>query len=59
MAATAKRLTRSRVRTARNERHKVNQGELRQDRDEWRWRAERLLADLKRGGVVAVLEPGC
>jgi hypothetical protein len=28
---------------------KVNQGELRQDRDEWRWRAERLLADLQRG----------
>jgi hypothetical protein len=28
---------------------KVNQNELRQDRDEWRWRAERLLADLQRG----------
>ncbi len=28
---------------------KVNQDELRQDRDEWRWRAERLLADLQRG----------
>jgi hypothetical protein len=28
---------------------KVNQEELRQDRDEWRWRAERLLADLQRG----------
>jgi hypothetical protein len=28
---------------------KVNQDELRQDRDEWRWRAERLLADLHRG----------
>jgi chromosome condensin MukBEF ATPase and DNA-binding subunit MukB len=28
---------------------KVNQDELRQDRDEWRWRAERLLADLERG----------
>ena len=25
-----------------------NQDELRQDRDEWRWRAERLLADLQR-----------
>jgi hypothetical protein len=28
---------------------KVNFAELRQDRDEWRWRAERLLADLQRG----------
>ena len=28
---------------------KVNQDELRQDRDEWRWRSERLLADLQRG----------
>ncbi len=28
---------------------KVNQDELRQDRDEWRWRAECLLADLQRG----------
>jgi hypothetical protein len=28
---------------------KVSQDELRQDRDEWRWRAERLLADLQRG----------
>jgi hypothetical protein len=28
---------------------KVNQDELRQDRDEWRWRAEHLLADLQRG----------
>jgi hypothetical protein len=28
---------------------KVNQDELRQDHDEWRWRAERLLADLQRG----------
>jgi hypothetical protein len=28
---------------------KVNFDELRQDRDEWRWRAERLLADLQRG----------
>jgi hypothetical protein len=27
----------------------MNQDELRQDRDEWRWRAERLLADLQRG----------
>jgi hypothetical protein len=27
----------------------VNQYELSQDRDEWRWRAERLLADLQRG----------
>jgi chromosome condensin MukBEF ATPase and DNA-binding subunit MukB len=27
----------------------VNQDELRRDRDEWRWRAERLLADLQRG----------
>jgi hypothetical protein len=27
----------------------VNQDELRHDRDEWRWRAERLLADLQRG----------
>ena len=30
---------------------KVNQDELRQDRDEWRWRAERLLADLQRGAL--------
>jgi hypothetical protein len=29
---------------------KVNQDELRRDRDEWRWRAERLLAD-QEGGV--------
>jgi hypothetical protein len=28
---------------------KVNQDELRRDRDEWRWRAERLLADQGRG----------
>ncbi len=28
---------------------KVNQDELRQDRDEWRWRAERLLAHLQLG----------
>ena len=28
---------------------KVNQDELRRDRDEWRWRAERLLVDLQRG----------
>ena len=28
---------------------KVNQDELRHDRDEWRWRAERLLADRERG----------
>jgi hypothetical protein len=28
---------------------KLNQDELRRDRDEWRWRAERLLADLQRG----------
>jgi hypothetical protein len=28
---------------------KVNQDELRRDRDEWRWRAECLLADLQRG----------
>ena len=28
---------------------KVNFDELRQDRDEWRWRAEHLLADLQRG----------
>jgi FtsZ-binding cell division protein ZapB len=28
---------------------KVNQDELRRDRDEWRWRAEHLLADLQRG----------
>jgi chromosome segregation ATPase len=27
----------------------VSQDELRRDRDEWRWRAERLLADLQRG----------
>jgi hypothetical protein len=39
---------------------KVNQDELRQDRDEWRWRAERLLADLERGrgrgGVTGPLQ---
>jgi hypothetical protein len=28
---------------------KVNRDELRRDRDEWRWRAERVLADLQRG----------
>jgi hypothetical protein len=28
---------------------KVNHDELRRDRDEWRWRAERLLADQQRG----------
>jgi hypothetical protein len=28
---------------------KVSRDELRHDRDEWRWRAERLLADLQRG----------
>ncbi len=28
---------------------KVNQYELRHDRDEWRWRAERLLADQQQG----------
>ena len=28
---------------------KVNQDDLRRDRDEWRWRAERLLAELQRG----------
>jgi hypothetical protein len=28
---------------------KVNFDEMRQDRDEWRWPAERLLADLQRG----------
>ena len=28
---------------------KVNQQELRRDRDEWRWRAERLLADQEGG----------
>jgi hypothetical protein len=28
---------------------KVNQDELRHDRDEWRWRAERLLADQQQG----------
>lgn len=28
---------------------KVNQDELRRDRDEWRWRVERLLADLQQG----------
>jgi hypothetical protein len=28
---------------------RVNQDELRRDRDEWRWRAERLLADLQPG----------
>jgi hypothetical protein len=28
---------------------KVKFDELRQDRDEWRWRAERLLADLQEG----------
>ena len=31
---------------------KVNQDELRRDRDEWRWRAERLLADLQRGALL-------
>ena len=36
---------------------KVNQDELRRDRDEWRWRAERLLADLQRGAWWR--EPGC
>jgi chromosome condensin MukBEF ATPase and DNA-binding subunit MukB len=42
---------------------RVNQDELRRDRDEWRWRAERLLADLQRGawwrwwnGVTAALD---
>jgi hypothetical protein len=28
---------------------KVNEYELRHDRDEWRWRAERLLADQQQG----------
>ena len=28
---------------------KVNEDQLRLDRDEWRWRAERLLADQERG----------
>jgi hypothetical protein len=28
---------------------RVNQDELRRDRDEWRWRAERQLADMQRG----------
>jgi hypothetical protein len=28
---------------------KVNQDELRRDRDEWRWRAQRLLVELQRG----------
>ncbi|MBV8107177.1 MAG: hypothetical protein JO223_21650 [Hyphomicrobiales bacterium] len=28
---------------------KVNQDQLRRDRDEWRWRAERLLADQEQG----------
>lgn len=28
---------------------KVNQDELRRDRDEWRWRAERMLAEQERG----------
>jgi hypothetical protein len=28
---------------------KVNHDELRRDRDEWRWRAERLLVELQRG----------
>jgi hypothetical protein len=36
----------------------VSQDELRRDRDEWRWRAERLLTDLQRGGVVAVAQAG-
>ena len=36
----------------------LNQDQLRRDRDEWRWRAERLLADLQRGGVVEVVERG-
>ena len=30
---------------------KVNQDELHRDRDEWRWRAERLLAD-REGGAL-------
>ena len=30
---------------------KVSQEELRHDRDEWRWRAERPLADLQRGAL--------
>jgi hypothetical protein len=30
---------------------KVNQDGLRRDRDEWRWRAERLLADRERGAL--------
>ena len=30
---------------------KVNQDALRRDRDEWRWRAERLLADQKGGAL--------
>jgi hypothetical protein len=33
----------------------VNQDELRRNRDEWRWRAERLLSGLQ-GGVVAVAQ---
>jgi hypothetical protein len=28
---------------------RVNQDELRKDREEWRWRAEYVLAELKRG----------
>jgi hypothetical protein len=30
---------------------KVNEDALRRDRDEWRWRAERLLADRERGAL--------
>jgi hypothetical protein len=30
---------------------KVNQDGLRRDRDEWRWRAERLLADQENGAL--------
>jgi hypothetical protein len=30
---------------------KVNQNELRRDRDEWRWRAERLLVDQEGGAL--------
>jgi hypothetical protein len=33
---------------------KVNHDELRRDRDEWRWRAERLLAEA--GQLVAVAQ---
>jgi hypothetical protein len=39
---------------------KVNQDELGRDRDEWRWRAERLLAELQRavggGGAGELLQ---